>query len=268
MPHAKIRGQQQVYQDLHSSQSQALLLVHGHPFNHSMWRYQFEALADYRLIVPDLKGYGQSEYTKERIFIEDQALDLALLLDHLGIEQVHLMGLSMGGQIIVEFARLFPARVKSLIICASSPKAENTESYQNRLALADYIEQVGMAEYTDRDIKKYLHPQTPEKDPAVFEHLDQMMRTTPSAGAVAAHQGRAERRDNFPYLPQLKAPVLVIAGAEDFFFSQTEMEAVAAQIPQAHYHVIPDTGHLPNMENPVIFNERLLEFLNHFGSSV
>ena len=61
-------------------------MVHGHPFDHTMWEYQYDALQDYRLLLPDLKGYGQSNTHLEKVFIESQALDLALLLDELGIK--------------------------------------------------------------------------------------------------------------------------------------------------------------------------------------
>lgn len=74
-----IRGNRICHEDLHALQEEVILLVHGHPFNHSMWKYQYEALADFRLLLSDLKGYGQSEYTFDKIYIEGQALDLALL---------------------------------------------------------------------------------------------------------------------------------------------------------------------------------------------
>ena len=124
MKNIRIRGNNWKYQDFNSDKREVLLFVHGHPFNHSMWKYQYETVQSFRLILPDLRGYGKSDYQFKKIYIEEQALDLALLLDKLDVQQIHLVGLSMGGQIIVEFQRLFPARVKSLIICASTPKAE------------------------------------------------------------------------------------------------------------------------------------------------
>jgi len=199
----KIRGNKVAFKDLNSQKKEVIVLVHGHPFDHTMWEYQYEALKEFRLLLPDLKGYGQSATNFEKIFIEDQALDLALLLDELGIERVHLIGLSMGGQIIVEFQRLFPARVKSLIIAASTPTAETEESYVNRLALAATIQETGMLAYTQKDIHKYINLDIIRGDSEVYQHLFKMMTKTTVIGAVAAHKGRAERRNNLHYASEI-----------------------------------------------------------------
>ncbi len=261
----EIRGNRIAFKDLNSQKEEAILLVHGHPFDHTMWEYQYDALKDFRLILPDLKGYGQSATNFEKVFIEGQALDLALLLDELGIEKVHLIGLSMGGQIIVEFQRLFPARVKSLIIAASTPTAETVESYANRLALADTIQELGMLAYTQKDIHKYINLAAISRDSEVYQHLFKMMTKTTVAGAVAAHKGRAERRNNFDYLKNINLPTLVIAGEKDYFFSVEVVEKVAKEIPNAQFEIIKESGHLPNMEKPQQFNALMTNFYKNIN---
>lgn len=256
----KIRGNKHAYLELNSQQEEVILLVHGHPFDHTMWKYQHEALSDFRLLLPDLKGYGQSDYQFDKIYIEEQALDLALLLDTLNIEKVHLVGLSMGGQIIVEFMRLFPQRVKSLVICASTPSAENEISYQNRLALASKIEEIGMTAYTEEDIYKYINLARVSSDSQVYQHLYQMMTQTKAIGAAAAHRGRAERRDNTGFLSEINVPTLVVAGEQDFFFKVKNVEKVATKIPAAKFVLVKESGHLPNMEMPEEFNQMLCSF--------
>ncbi|MFK7936399.1 MAG: alpha/beta fold hydrolase, partial [Saprospiraceae bacterium] len=238
MKSIKVRGAEWKYNDLNTEQSETILLVHGHPFDHSMWKYQYEALSAFRLILPDLKGYGQSATDFTKIHIEEQALDLALLLDELGIKQVHLIGLSMGGQIIVEFQRLFPQRVKSLVIAASTPTAETSESYTNRLKIAANIEQIGMLEYTKNDIHKYINLDQISKVSATYQHLFTMMSNTKVQGAVASHRGRAERRDNFAYLKQIEIPTLVIAAEKDYFFKVAEVQKIAEEIDDAQFGVI------------------------------
>jgi len=242
MNYQKIRGHKIAFKDLNPQNKEVILLVHGHPFDHTMWDYQHEALKDFRLLLPDLKGYGQSATNFEQIFIENQALDLVLLLDELGIEKVHLIGLSMGGQIIIEFQRLFPTRVKSLIIAASTPTAETEESHSNRLALAATIQEIGMLRYTQKDIHKYINLEAIRGDSEVYQHLFKMMTKTTVAGAVAAHRGRAERRDNFEYLKNINVPTLVIAGEKDYFFSLEVVEKVANEIPNAQFEMIQDSG--------------------------
>lgn len=260
MGNIKIRGNNFYYKDLNQQNKNVILFVHGHPFNHTMWKYQHEILDDFRLILPDLKGYGNSDYEFDKIFIEEQALDLAILLDELRIDKVHLIGLSMGGQIIVEFQRLFPARVRSLIICASTPNSENEKSYENRLKLAESIRQIGMLEYTKNDIHKYINVDEVELNAEIYRHLFKMMSETKTEGAIASHKGRAERRNNFNYLKNIDIPTLVIAGEKDFFFRVEDVEKVALEIRGSQFSIIENSGHLPNMENSKIFNELIKNF--------
>jgi len=260
MEKVKIRGNNYCYADRNKDKKEVILLVHGHPFNHSMWKYQYETLKEFRLILPDLIGYGKSDFDFDRVFIEEQALDLALLLDQLGIEKVHLIGLSMGGQIIVEFCRLFPERAKSLIICASTPKAENPDSYSKRLKLAREISNVGMLKHTKNTISNYINTGNYGQESEVYGHLFKMMSTTPTIGAVASHKGRAERRDNADYLAKINIPAMVVAAEKDFFFEISDVKSVADSIPVASFRLIVDSGHLPNMEKPEEFNRLLEDF--------
>ena len=260
MNETKIRGSKFFYRDLNPDSTNVILLVHGHPFDNSMWNYQIEALSQYRLIVPDLRGYGKSDFDFDKIYIEEQALDLTILLDQLQIAKVHLVGLSMGGQIIVEFARLFPHRTLSLVLCDSNPGNETTTTYGNRLQLAERIRQSGIMQYTDEDIHKYLHKDTITQNRDVYNHLYQMMNSTTTQGAVASHRGRAERRDNRPFLSSIKQPALVVVGDQDFFTPIEEMKEIADRIPNAEFVVVPGAGHMPNMEQASIFNDHVLAF--------
>ena len=260
MKKIKIRGSNFFYKELNPDKKEAILFVHGHPFNHTMWKYQYKVLSDFRLILPDLKGYGKSDYNFDKIYIEEQALDLAILLDEIEIEKVHLIGLSMGGQIIVEFHRLFPKRVQSLIICASLPNSETETSYVKRLTLANEISKIGMAEYTKHDIYKYINLNENGVNSEVYNHLYKMMTETQKIGAAASHKGRAERRNNFGHLKNIRIPTLVIAGEMDFFFKAEEVQKIADEIIGAEFKLIEQSGHLPNMEKPKEFNQLLMKF--------
>lgn len=257
-----IRGNSLSFLDINKEKNKTVLLVHGHPFDHSMWKYQYETLKDFRIINPDLFGYGKSEAVFDKIFIEQQALDLALLLDELQVENVHLVGLSMGGQIIVEFARLFPHRSKSLVICASTPNSETSSSFKSRLNKAAEIEQFGMLKHTQETISNYININLHPPGSEVYDHLFQMMSKTPDSGAVASHRGRAERRNNFSFLGQLTIPTLVVAGELDYFFKVSDVKDVADSIPNSTFISVEQSGHLPNMENTEAFNQALNDFYN------
>ena len=263
----KIRGNKLAYVDLNNGQKEVVLMVHGHPFDHSMWEYQYDVLREFRIINPDLFGYGQSAADFDKIYIEQQALDLVLLLDQLNIDKVHLIGLSMGGQIIVEFARLFPHRTKSLVICASTPNTENKETHAKRMANAQEIAEIGMEEHTKKTIQNYINTKTHLTGSPVYNHLYKMMSRTTSQGAIASHKGRAERRDNLNYLKYIDIPTFFIAGELDYFFNVNEIRKTADRTKKPRVFVVENSGHLPNMEQPKVFNENLKKFYIEINAS-
>ena len=123
-----------------------LVLVHGHPFNRSMWRPQIDTFsrAGWRVVAADLRGYGESAVVPGKTPLDRFASDIANLLDHLGMKQVVLGGLSMGGQIVMEFHRLYPERVRGLLLADTTPRADTAEARRGRNDMADRILREGM----------------------------------------------------------------------------------------------------------------------------
>ena len=259
MPKAMIRGIQLAYDDL--GKGQPLVFIHGHPFNRSMWDRQVSHFQDrYRLILPDLRGYGQTEVTTPRVMLDEMALDLIHLLDALHIEKAIFCSLSMGGQILLDLYRLFPQRVQALVIADSDAQGETPESRQQRLAKAEDILQKGMRRHTDETIHQYIAPASLH-NPEVYTPLYRMMSDTQPEGAAAAHRGRADRRDHTSILASITAPTLIIVGSEDYFTPLPVARIMSDGIPGAQLAVIDGAGHLPNMEKPASFNAVLEEFL-------
>jgi 3-oxoadipate enol-lactonase len=259
MPTATIRGIDLTYDDL--GKGQPLVFIHGHPFNRSMWDRQVSHFRDrYRLILPDLRGYGETEVTTPRVMLDEMALDIIYLLDALAIEKAIFCGLSMGGQIALDLHRLFPQRVQALVIVDSDARGETPESRQQRLAKAEDILQKGMRRHTDETIHQYIAAAS-MANPKVYEPLHRMMAATKPEGAAAAHRGRAERRDHTPILGAVTVPTLIVVGSEDFFTPVPVARIMSDGIPGARLAVIDGAGHLPNMEKPEAFNKQLEEFL-------
>jgi len=265
MPSRRIRGIRMVYDDVGSGIP--LLLVHGHPFNRSMWQPQCAGLQDLaRLVVPDLRGYGSSGVTPGTVLLDEMALDLAGLLDDLELERVVLTGLSMGGQIVLDFCRLFPARVLGLVLAASSAPAETSEGYVQRYRVAERLLQEGMEWYAEEELARFLSPGTLQQHPEIAEHVRSMIVSTNSVGAAAALRGRAERRDHVAALRRIQAPAVIVVGAEDVFTPVREAERLAANLPNAQLAVLPGVGHLPNLEAPKDFNALIRGFLTSLVS--
>ncbi|SFQ42649.1 Pimeloyl-ACP methyl ester carboxylesterase [Amycolatopsis arida] len=240
-----------------------VLLVHGHPFDRSMWRPQLAHLpaAGYRAIAPDLRGYGGSSVVPGITPLSTFAGDLAALLDHLDVPAATLVGLSMGGQIVLEFHRRFPRRVRGLVLADTSATAETEAGRRNRTEMAKRLLREGLERYAHEVLPKMISPRHVETMPDLARHVLDMMRGTDPAGAAAALHGRAERTDYVSALPGVAVPTLVVVGADDEFTPLADAELIHRHVPGARLAVLDDAAHLPNLERPAEFNRVLTGFL-------
>jgi pimeloyl-ACP methyl ester carboxylesterase len=247
------------YDDVGSG-GNALLLVHGHPFDRSMWQPQVETFARssrWRVIAPDLRGYGESSVVPGKTTFDAFAADIAALLDHLRIQNVVLGGLSMGGQIVMEFCRLYPERVRGILLAATFSKAETDEGKKNRAIMADRLLREGMEPYAEEVLPKMVAPRNIAALPAVAEHVRSMMRAAHPAGAGVALRGRAERPDYESTLANLNVPALIVVGDEDAFTTRADAERMHALLKQSELVWMKGVGHMPNLARAVEFNEAL-----------
>jgi pimeloyl-ACP methyl ester carboxylesterase len=239
------------------------VLVHRHPFDRSMWRSQVEhfSRSGWRVIAPDLRGYGETTVVPGTTTLETFALDLAALVDHLDVGRVVLCGLSMGGQIVMEFHRLFPRRVRGLVLADTSARAETEDGKRLRHSTADRLLREGMAAYAEEVLPKMVAPHNVRARPELARQVLAMMLATSPEGAAAALRGRAERPDYVDMLAHITVPTLVVVGAEDSFTPVNEARLMHQGIPEAALAVIQGAGHMPNLERPTEFNRALQDFL-------
>lgn len=240
-----------------------VLFLHGHPFDRTMWEPQIRALAgrDYRTIVPDLRGYGSSTVVPGVTPLEVFARDLAALLDHLELDVVNVVGLSMGGQVALEMCRLFPDRVDSLTLVATNPLPETEQGCLSRKRLASRLREEGMRGYADDMLVGMMTADNVRDLPAIADHVRAMMYAAPPEGAAAAQLGRAKRPDHTPLLKRISAPTLLVVGQHDGFTPPEGAELMHVRVPDSVMEIIEGAGHLPNLERPERFNEVLRRFL-------
>jgi 3-oxoadipate enol-lactonase len=240
-----------------------VVLLHGFPFNRSLWADQVEALKDqYRVITPDLRGLGESSWQGEEAGMEDMAKDIAGLLDHLGLERVVLGGLSMGGYVALAFHRLYPLRVRALVLADTRAQADADEAKKIRYQQAETAVKNGMGPIADRMEPRFLSPHTLEDRKDIVDRIRQMMIATPTAGAAAALRGMASRADHVLRLQQILAPALIIVGDEDDITPAEDSELMHREIRGSKLIVIDGAGHVSNVERPDEFNKALIEFLD------
>jgi len=236
-----------------------LVLVHGHPFDHTMWAPQIaEFSATRRVIAPDLRGYGASPRTPAVTRFTRFAEDIEELLDDLKVETFVLAGLSMGGQIAMDGYRRFGDRVRGLVLADTFPAAETPDGRRARNAMADRLLEEGMRGYADEVLDKMVAPYA---DAGVKAHVHRMMASTPPQGAAAALRARAERADHRDLLTRVTVPALIVVGADDDYTPVSDAQDMHAALPHATLRIIEGAAHLPNLERPAEFNEALGEFL-------
>ena len=258
----RVRGIEMAYDDVGSGP--VVLLLHGYPFNRSMWREQTEALqtANYRVITPDLRGHGETTATSETATMEEMARDVLALLDALEIERITLGGLSMGGYVALAFYRRFPLRTRALILADTRPQADTLDARRNREEQAQKILKEGMQSIAEDFLKKVLTPATLNEKPETSERVREMILQTNPQGAASALRGMAVRPDQTDFLEEILAPTLVIVGSEDQITPVKDAELMRREIRGSRLEIIEGASHLSNLERPTDFNRVLLDFLD------
>lgn len=257
----RVRGIEMAY-DVEGS-GPPVVLLHGYPFNRSMWSEQVEALqASHRVITPDLRGLGETEATAETAAtMNEMAEDLAALLDELKINRVTLGGLSMGGYVALAFVRRFPLRVRALVLADTRPQPDTEEGKRAREEQARKVLAEGTASIADVILKKALAPATLAERPEVVARVREMIAAANPLGAAAALRGMALRSDQTHFLASILAPTLVIVGSEDELTPPADAELMRREIRGSRLEIIEGAAHVSNLERPAEFNRALTEFL-------
>lgn len=239
-----------------------LLLVHGFPLDHHMWDDLANLLAsDFRLIIPDLRGFGQTTGFREESAMSQMAVDLERLLEGLEIrEAVTFCGLSMGGYVGWQFWKNHRSHIERLILMDTKAVADSDEQKKVRHETAQMVLAEGMHALPEKMIPKLLAEQTIAARPEVVKALSEMMLRQRPQGVAAALRGMAHRPDVTPWLADIDLPVLVICGEHDAISPPEEMAEIANNIPAANYAEIPGTGHMTPMEAPDLVAQAIREF--------
>jgi pimeloyl-ACP methyl ester carboxylesterase len=275
-----LRGIDLFYDDV--GRGPAIVLLHGYPFNRSMWQEQMDFLSarDYRCIAPDLRGLGETsdklQLVADAISLEPQrqaeapgtfttmsemARDVAGLLGDLKIENAMIVGLSMGSYVALEFIHLFRVRVRALVLAGARAQAADEAEKRSREEQAQRVLAEGMGFAVDSILQNLLASRTFVDKYEVVARVREMILGTDPRGAAAAQRGMALRRDYADNLHEINVPTLIIAGREDGVRKPEDAQFLHHRIPNSQIEIIDDAGHLMNLEQPDMFNQTLLAFL-------
>jgi 3-oxoadipate enol-lactonase len=240
-----------------------LLLVHGFPLDHTMWRAQIDEFSQhYRVLAPDLRGCGASGLGGGEVTMRRYADDLAVLLERLGIrDKIVYCGLSMGGYIAWQFWQKYAERLAGLVVCDTRAAGDTPQAQAGRAELAARVLAEGAKAAADAMLPKLFGPESERNHPQAIEQTRAAILANPPAGIAAALDGMAKRPDATEMLAGIDVPTLVVAGEHDSISPVAEMRGIAARIPGAELAVIPNAGHMSPLEEPRAFNEALGRFL-------
>lgn len=256
-----IEGLQLTYEEAGSGPP--VMLVHGFPLNRRMWWPQVEILAaeGFRVIAPDLPGFGESEPPATEWRLERYADTLIALLDSLGTRQATICGMSMGGYILLDLLKRHPERCSAAVFIVTKSGADDAAGKERRLALAREATSHGSHVVADVFANILFAPGIPERMPELVREVYGWMTATPPAGISAGLMAMRGREDYTGILPSIRVPSLVIGADSDRAIPPENSRMLAEAMSSAMLCTIPGGGHMVNMEQPEAFNRCLLDFL-------
>ncbi|WP_394824851.1 alpha/beta fold hydrolase [Pendulispora albinea] len=238
-----------------------VLLLHAYPLHGAMFQPQLDALASkYRFIVPDHRGFGKSgPPLAEASEMAQLAGDALAVLDALQIQQAVIGGVSMGGYIAMALLNRAPERFKALILADTQSTADDDAARKKREEAARKALESGMRGVAEAMLPQLLAPDTPESIRTKVTNL--VLENSPQ-GAAAAQRGMALRVDSAEALSRYPGPSLVLVGEKDPITPPEKAKKLASLLKNATLVVIPNAGHLSNLESPGPFNHALDTFLS------
>lgn len=229
-----------------------LVFLHAFPYNPRMWEGEVAYLRGrLPVLAPHYLGLPLGE-AAEGVLRE---------MDEAGLEEAVFVGLSMGGYLIFELWRRAPERVLGLVLADTRAGADTEEARKNRYALRERVLREGVGFLPEALLPTHLGRSTREGRPEVVEKAKGLILEASPEAVAASLLALAQRPDSTPLLPGIRRPALVLVGEEDTLTPPEEAKALARALPEARMLILPEAGHLANLENPKAFRTALLGFL-------
>jgi len=255
------------YNDEGPNGAPVIILIHGFPFNKSMWNDQMEMLTEnFRVIAYDVRGFGNSEAETNDFSIELFVSDLLNLMDALKIEKAMLCGLSMGGYIALNAIENFPKRFSALILCDTNCVADTPEAVEKRMNTIENIDKHGVELYANESIKNLFAPISFVTNQEKIAVIKEMIMKASVRSLSATLLALTKRKETCNKLGEIKVPVLIMVGEDDKVTPPVVAKQMHKNIKGSILNVIENAGHLSNIENSYDFNIHLEKFVSSVRS--
>lgn len=248
-------------------EGQEVILLHPTPVHHAFWLPVAEMLAQrYRVIMPDLRGHGQSEAGDGPITVEKLGEDMERLMNELGVSKALFAGCSVGGYTLYELWRRMPERITALAFCCSKPQADADANRAKRQEWIDGIRLRGTGDFFELMLSSLIGPTASRRFPQKIGEAREMMQAMRPEAAIAVQQGLAERPDSVATAKTIRVPACVVAAAEDSGSTVEDMKLLAETIRNggygAEFHVLHNAGHYAPWEQPETVGPILRRFFD------
>jgi|SRR5579872_503558 len=257
---SQIAGEPMLVVD-HAGSGELLLMLHGTGGCRSNWHDQLPVFGrHFHAVAWDCRGYGDSGDYEGPWLYTDLCADVLRVLRYFGAQRVHLLGLSLGGRIALDFAIRYPGRLHSLILSDADPGVKTIPAQERAQFMASRKAPL-LAGRELRDIAPGVADSLagPNIAAATRERIiDSMSRCRKGSYLKVIDAYDFDRTDD---LPRVAARTLVLVGEHDRITPPATARLISSAIPGARMVVVPQAGHLSNMENPTSFNRAVLDFL-------
>jgi 3-oxoadipate enol-lactonase len=229
-----------------------------------MWRPQVEDLSrEFHVVTYDVRGHGGSDVGDGLYSVEYFVDDLIGLMDHLNLDTVVVVGLSMGGYVALRAVERHPGRFRGLVLCDTRSEADGNEGKIKRAQQAKAVKTDGIRKFAEGFVKAVFYEKTFETNPGAIEMIRNIIENTSPTAVAGTLLALGGRTDTTPFLPRVAVPTLILVGEHDAITPPSASASIKERIPGAEMHVIPNAAHMSNIENSEEFNKHLKAFLRH-----
>ncbi|SHJ72909.1 Pimeloyl-ACP methyl ester carboxylesterase [Malonomonas rubra DSM 5091] len=262
---ATINGVQIGYDDY--GQGPTVLFIHDCPLNRRMWQPQVEPLvnAGYRVVLVDLRGFGESELESEEVAIHTYSADIVGLLNYLGIGRAVVCGLALGGTVLFDLMENYPKRIAGACLATSRPVSDDIQETAKRTELISAL-QSGKEDQVKEEMFCMLIAGQEKSLPATIkDEVRGWIKGLKGKTLDVALKAIGQRKDYTPLLKGVKIPTLLVGADQDPITHHNHTDLMAEQLPNCYKAVKLSGGHFVNMERAAEFNALFLEFLENLS---
>lgn len=243
--------------------AKTVLFIHGFPFNKNMWQGQLEALPDdVRGLAMDVRGHGNSTMGHGFFSVDVFARDLLAFMEKLLIRKAVLCGISMGGYITLRAYEINPSLFSGMILCDTNSVTDDNSSKLKRFDTIQSVLKHGKRTFSVGFTQNVFAERSLIERPEAIDLIKSSIRRNTERSICATLLALASRTDTTASLKNITVPALIIRGAEDKITTKEQSDTLEREISNTVRLEISDSGHLPNLENPEIFNREMNQFVS------